>query len=368
MLKKISDRGLLGAGIIGLIAGLAFAQAQPAPVRAPAPRRAPTPAPPPPTTPNGVVASNASLRDKALATLTEAAARGTAEEAANAIEALIPTPGRLTQAVVPALKDPSPGLRGVAALAVGKAKLVSAAPAVEALVNDQSVQVRAAAIFALKRLGRPVDLTPLAEMLTDPQPPVRAQAAFVLGELGDATALPMLVESVRSMPKRADPSEQRLLELQIAEARVKLGDDLALVDIRAALYPARAEDMEATALAAQLAGQIRDRASVNQLITLASTIDGQKRPMPAEVRLAAAGSLARLGQPHGGPIALEYTKNSRDVLRAQAAFVLGEIGMEDNLPELDRMLSDPVGRVRIAAAAGILKITGDRAGGAGGNP
>jgi HEAT repeat protein len=302
-------------------------------------------------------ASIGSLRERALTKLTEAAARGTPEEAANAVEAMIPTPGRLTQAVVSALRDPSAGLRGVAAMSVGKARLAQVSSAVEPLVNDPSPQVRAAAIFALRRLGRSIDPTPLSEMLFDNDPRVRSQAAFVLGELGDPSALPMLSESVRSVPKRTDPSEQRLLELQVAEARVKLGDELALVDVRAALYPARAEDFEAAALAAALLGQLRDRASVNQLIELTRMTDGNKRPMPGEVRLAAAASLAKLGQPFGGPIALEYANNSRDALRAQAAFVFGEIGDTANLGELSRLMEDPVGRVRIAAASAVLRVT-----------
>jgi hypothetical protein len=50
-----------------------------------------------------------------------------------------------------------------------------------------------------------------------------------------------------------------MMELQISEARVKLGDEEALIDIRAALFPARSEDLEATALAAQIAANCAPR-------------------------------------------------------------------------------------------------------------
>ena len=58
------------------------------------------------------------------------------------------------------------------------------------------------------------------------------------------------------------------MELQIAQARVRLGDEEAIHSIRAALFPARSEDLEATALAAQLTGELNDRASARELVML----------------------------------------------------------------------------------------------------
>jgi len=53
-------------------------------------------------------------------------------------------------------------------------------------LDDESVQVRRAAVEALAELGRAADevVGPLASRLKDPSPEVRAAAAWALGELG----------------------------------------------------------------------------------------------------------------------------------------------------------------------------------------
>ncbi|MBX3402291.1 MAG: HEAT repeat domain-containing protein [Phycisphaeraceae bacterium] len=296
------------------------------------------------------------MRERALMLLSAAAGGATPEERVNALEALTLAPGRLNAVVGQSLTDPNPGVRGVAAMAVGRARLRSASGLVQPLLSDPSPLVRSAAIYALLRCEQPVDATPLAEMLMDSDPLVRAQAAFVLGELGEPSALGPLRDAARRSLPRASPAAVRLMDLQIAEARIKLGDDTALVDIRTALFPARPEDLEAVALAAQIAGQVGDRSSIDRLVFLTAEWDRDRRPMPAEIRLAAAASLAKLGRRQGSFIADIYRKNEQDTLRAHAAMVYGETGWPENLDVLNEMMQDPSGRVRVAAAAGIVKI------------
>ncbi len=304
----------------------------------------------------------AQLRERAFGLLLSAASGESAEERANAIEALIQSPPRLKGVAGAALADSSPAVRGIAAMAVGKARLTELASQLRPLISDQFPQVRANAIFALLRCDQPVDPTPLAEMLNSPRPQVRAQAAFVLGELGEKSAVGPLREAHRHGLAKASPAAVRLMELQIAEARAKLGDDDGLIDIRTALFPARAEDLEATALAAQIVGQIGDRASVDRLMYLTAEWDRDKQPLPAEIRLAAASSLAKLGRRQGSFIADQYKANESDILRAQAALVYGDTGWLENLPTLTAMLDDPSGRVRVAAASAIVRITSSAGG------
>lgn len=306
--------------------------------------------------------SKGELRERALSTLQGIAASGTPEERGNAIEALSKTPARLSGIIEPALSDPSPGLRSLAAMVIGKARLEGHGDQLAVMVSDQSVFVRSAALFALKRTGARVDLSQIADMLVDSQARVRAQGAFILGELGEKSALGPLREAARDAMSRANPAEVRLMQLQVGEARVKLGEEAGLSDIRAALFPARSEDLEATALACQIIGEVRDQSSVNQLINLTQQKDDSGAPMPAEIRLAAAGGLARVGrQPrNAAAIAREYLSNPSDAIRAQAAYVLGESGDYDSLGALDELMKDSVGRVRVAAAAAIVKITSTR--------
>mgnify|MGYP000027918690 CR=1 FL=1 len=318
---------------------------------------APADAPTARTSPTDAIAT-AQFRERALGILTAAASGEDSEQRANAIEALIPTPARLKPLLGPALADQNPGVRGIAAMAVGRARITDLAPLVGPLLSDPVPQVRANAIYALVRCGQDVDPTPLGEMLYDPSPLARAQAAYVLGELGEQSAIGPLRDAQRKGMPRAAPGAVRMMELQMAEARTKLGDDDALIDIRTALFPARNEDLEATALAAQIVGQVGDQAAIDRLMYLTAEWDRDRQPLPAEIRLTAAGSLAKLGHRQGSFIALQYCKNPRDVLRAQAAHVLGETGWQENLPTLTPMLDDPSGRVRVAAASAVAKITG----------
>jgi HEAT repeat protein len=301
--------------------------------------------------------ARATLRERALTVLSSAATNGLPEERANAIEGLSATPARLTPLIDQALADPNVGIRSVAAMAAGNARIASTAPRLRAMLADDAPQVRAAAMFGLKRCGESVDLTPLASMLMASSPQVRAQAAFLLGELGERSAVPLLKDAGRAGVSRTDRPHVRVMDLQLAEARVKLGDETALPEIRAALFPASPEDLEATALACQIIGSIHDAPSVNRLIELVRPIDDKKQVMPAEVRLGAASALAKLGQRHGAYIADQYRANKLDPLRAQAAMVYGDVGDVENLPLLVDMMNDPIGRVRVAAAAAIVRIT-----------
>ncbi len=302
-------------------------------------------------------AARLDLRQEAVVLLEAATQSEHAAIRANAFEALENDPARLAGVIGAGLRDENLGVRAVAAMAVGRVRLIGSIRDVEPLLHDPSSRVRASAMYALSACGREVDLTPLASMLQDDNPLVRAQAALVLGLLGEETALRMLQETARDPMPRASVAEYRLLQLQLAEARARLGDTDALHEIRAALYPSRPEDLEATALAAMIIGEIEDRGAIDQLVLLTARQDERGGLMPPEVRLAAAGSLAELGLRRGGFIGLEYARHARATVRAQAAYVLGRIGSPEGLPALADLLGDRSGQVRVSAAAAILMIT-----------
>jgi HEAT repeat protein len=297
------------------------------------------------------------LREQAAGVLLDYAERGTPEEKANAMEGLISMPARLEPVVRANLRSANTGVRTVAAMAAGKARLARLNDSVRPLLDDSTPQVRAAAIFALMRNGASVDPSLLGAMLDDPDTRVRSHAAFILGELRNKTAVPMLLEASGAPAMRTDPQLDRLMRLQIAEALVKLGREDAIHEVRAALYPARPEDLEACALAVQILGQVKDQQVKSQLQMLSSERYDNGNPMPIEVRLAAAASLARMQE--NGPAAMAQGLLGAESApqRAQAALVLGETGQKDWLPSLAPLLSDQVPLVRIAAAAAILKIT-----------
>jgi HEAT repeat protein len=313
--------------------------------------------------------ARAALRERALGMLDQAATDpARAELRANALEGLQFTPERLRAVIkgVPAqnvgggvvggLEDSIPGVRGVAAMVVGRAKLKEVAEDCRPLLSDPEPLVRIGAIYALKRCGREVDVSPLADFLYDQSPRVRAQAAFVLGEFGEPSAIPMLIEAVRDSNVNGTTSQDRLMELQFAEARAKLGDRDALHEIRAALFPGQSDDLEACALASQIVGELKDRPSIDRLVYLTTMKDDAGQLMPPEIRLAAAGSLAKLGLRQGSFIAAEFASSQQEVQRAQSAYVFGVTGHIANLEHLERMLDDPSQSVRVSAAAAVVRI------------
>ena len=299
----------------------------------------------------------AALREKALSLLANTAQAGSPEERANALESLVQTPARLSGVAEIALQDQNVGVRSVAALAIGKAKLANLAPRLRPLLNDENPFARGAAIFALKRCGQTVDVSPLAGLLFDPNPRIRAHGAYILGELGDKSAIGPLREAHKQSAARANAAEMKISDLQIAEARIKLGDETALADIRSALYPAKPEEVEAAVLAIQIIGQVKDTASTNRLIELTAAKDPSGQELAGEIRMAAASALAKLGQPQGSYIAREYFRGGRETLRAQAANLFGETQRPENLQMVSQLMDDPDGRVRVAAAAAVVKIT-----------
>jgi HEAT repeat protein len=308
--------------------------------------------------------SREDLRARAIDGLGALASDPDPQVRANAIEAMLEAPERVEPIVRAGLKDANLGVRTVAAMAAGKLALVEVAPDVRPLLTDPSPFVRAAAIFALRRCGQDVDPTPLASMLlNDPSVRVRAHAAVILGELGDASALGLLRQAAKDPMVKADQAEVRLLRLQIAEAMVKLGDDEQVGPIRAALYPSQPDELEATALAVQIIGQVDDRAAVDQLIYLAQRKNERNQTMPAEIRLGVAGALAKMGKPEGTFVAEEFRTSENAALRAQAAFVYGQTGQVENLARLELLMIDPAPTVRVSAAGAVLVAT-DRIGGA----
>jgi HEAT repeat protein len=309
----------------------------------------------PPAAPDPIAIS--ALRERALDLLAESAAGQDPQLRANALEAMSASPVRLVPLIAIALRDENAGVRSTAAVIVGKSNLRDLAAAVRPLLNDPSPFVRASAIYAMARTGAQVDRTPLAGLLLgDPSPRVRAHAAFLLGEMGDRSATGLLKEAARTPVPRAPAAEVRLMQVQIAEAMVKLGDEAQIESIRAALYPSRPEELEATALAVQVIGHLRDRGAIDELVYLTAVRDEMGSPMPAEVRLGAAASLARLGLRRGAFLADEFAEHRTPTLRAQAAHVYGEVGDPAHLPRLERMMADSDGLVRVSAAAAIVKI------------
>ncbi len=280
---------------------------------------------------------------------------------ANAVEALMLSPDDLRMVAQAMLADPNRGVRFVAAMAVGRTRMAEFAAMVQPLLVDESPSVRAAAIYALTRFGQKIDPTPLAAMARSDDPEVRSNAYMVLGEMGNPTAVPIIRQSLGKGMRRINPARVRLIELQAAEAMVKLGDLNQLEPIRAALFSPTGgpgDQSELTALAAQIAGRLHDEGSRPMLVRLIGAIGESARP--AEIRLTAAASLAELGvQDHVqiARLSRAYIRDRDPIVRGQAALALGRSEGRAAVPDLERMLFDSDPSVQLAAAKSVLIAT-----------
>lgn len=313
------------------------------------------------------VAPSEELRQAAIERLIVLTSDRNPQIRANAIEALSPVTERVEPIVALAINDPNEGVRSVAAMVAGRRNLATLAPSIRGLLVDKSPFVRSAAMFAMAKFGEEVDLTELSRMLLeDPNTRIRSQAAFILGELGEQSAIPLLIQSSVTAIPNASAIERKIFRLQIAEALVKLGHQESLDTIRAALYPSRPDELEATALAVQIIGQLRDESSIDQLIFLSDP--EAEQPMPAEVRLGVASALARMGHREGSFVAMSYFDSDIDPVRAQAASVFGVTESPENLGRLEMMLvNDQSLLVQAAAAGGIVDYTQRQLARSGGN-
>ncbi|MFI4916282.1 MAG: HEAT repeat domain-containing protein [Phycisphaerales bacterium JB060] len=297
-------------------------------------------------------------RERAIEQLEEMAGHPDPVIRGNALEALLDAPGRAGVWLERGLSDESPGVRAVALTGIGQSRRSELAEQARPLLGDQSPWVRLSAAYALAANGDTSGMQEIVQALMGSDVPrLRAQAAFVLGELGNRSALPLLHDAVAKPMPMAQPSQVRLMSLQMSEAMVKLGDAGQIQPIRAALYPARAEDLEATALAARVLGEVGDHASESQLAFLTARLDDQGNMLPPEVRLSAVYALAQLGKTQGDTIAMAYLDDSRGSVRGLSALTLGEIGNTRHLDVIEPLMEDPDPSVRVHASAAVVRLT-----------
>jgi HEAT repeat protein len=271
-----------------------------------------------------------------------------------AIEALEADPTVLEPAVRRGLGDPNPGVRFCAAVVGSKARLPGLAPLVEPLLLDPSPSVQAGAILALHRCGRTVDPTPLGSMVVSPSPEIRGNAVMVLGDLGNRSAVPLLKAGYETPMPRAMPAAVRVVDLQIAEAMVKLGDLSQLEPVHAALF-SRSDQGECIALACQIVGTLRDKSALPMLQRLIDAGGDDTRPL--EIRLVAAIACMKILNPGPealGELGLQGARDSRPEVRALSARLLGWFSTPQSAAALSQLLRDKDPSVQISAAASVL--------------
>ena len=302
------------------------------------------------------------LRDEAIAILLDASRSANPALRSNAIEAMQMLPDRARPLVQRGLADPNPAVRFAAAVTAGMLEFDSLAAGVRPLVDDANPSVRAAAIYSLHKLGEPIDLTPLAQMLASQDPGLRSNVALILGLMGDASAIPMLAQAGQRPMPRVGEQRVAVVRIQIAEAMAKLGDEGALVSLRAGAHSSIGE---VRVVAINAIGALGDEKGAAMLQVLLER-------QPVEVRLAATGALARVArkqqfeqqsmgqwlsqmQDKARPMVLTQSRSETQAHRSQAAWVLGWFDDAQTLSRIRQMMTAEAGPPRVAAAASGLR-------------
>jgi HEAT repeat protein len=343
-------------------------------------------------------------QDRAIQTILEAFRSSDARLRVNAIEAMQPRPDRVLPMVQLGLQDPNEAVRYAALVTVGKLELDSMGPAARERQDDPSPHVQAAAIFATHQTMGPeaAEMSRLGRLIASGDPGLRSNVANVLGEMDDASARVLLRDMADEELPMANAAQRTITRLQIAEAMVKLEQQMrfregdgqveyapgSLAALRAAMF---STDYEARVLAVQILGRLGDQSmapGIRQFIIADE---------PIELRLAAVEAVHRLGLPAGGRLAVraagfqgsDYANEARRFIRnnrgsalvpyyqrlledpqqlnqtaasvrAQAAATLAFVPGGESADALLDLLNDPSAQVRLAAAAAVIDRTSPR--------
>jgi HEAT repeat protein len=312
-----------------------------------------------------VVVEEQHLRAAAIEILTRAVDSTNPLLRANAIEGLKNASTPLASEMIrKGLGDENRAVRFTAAMITGELQLKEMRRLVEPLLLDTSESVQAAAMYAVKRCGGSPNISPLAGMLLGEDPEVKGNAALVLGELGDSSAISLLNYALGRGLLKSGTARRKIVELQIAEAMIKLGDLTQLEGVRAALF-GRPEEGEIIALACQICGEVKDEGALPNLLDLATR--GGRQQQSAEIRMAAAMAASQINPQRAVlSVPTAYMSNPRFELRAQAAMTLGASRQPAALPYLMELMQDANPLVQVAAASGVLQIQRGLSGPSGG--
>ena len=297
-----------------------------------------------------------------------------------------------------ALTSEVPELRMAAASALGKLGETSAVPKLVDSLTDENPQVRIRSAAALSQLDHPKAVPALIERLSDPHGEVRREAAVALASIGTdqalAALLDMLEDNNTSIRRIAASS---LGNAGTVEAVQPLAD--ALADESSAVRSSavfsiiellsNAPTQQSHQIRDTVVSELKDAdsATVQPLVEILdeSTQRRQRRnaawflgrvvsePDDKTIEVLidalesednstsqfAATSLSEMGGDDVEDQLLEFLDNSsNDDARAQAVYVLGQIGGQRSADKIQKLTEDDSKQVRKRAFAAVSKFRG----------
>jgi HEAT repeat protein len=255
--------------------------------------------------------------------------------------------GELIPMVTPLLKSDSVSVRFTAAIAIGDTKYSPGEFAVRRLLNDKDENTKIAAAYAMTKLGNRDFDSLIENALMSKDQTVRANAALLLGKLGDKKNVELLYSTLR------DSNSSDRVKFQAVEAIAMLGDEEIYQKKLWALLISKYADDRIIGIRAM--GALGTENAKNAIVTMLSD------EVP-EVRLWAARQLGRLGDPTGQVEVLEYFKEispgfdsiRRNEANVLAAMAIGQIGTEELVKYLPRLLKSRSKKVQLSASQAVL--------------
>lgn len=255
-----------------------------------------------------------------------------------------------------ALSDPYRGVRFAACMALAHLRDGESIELVRAQLKDPSPSVKAAAIFALHRMGDASHTWELARLLLySSDQEVRRNTALIFAELGDAKAMLVLRRAIRD--------SDIAVRWHVHEAMARLGDKEAMERLILFAHSGYGDERLIGIMAL---GRIGNRQAINCLQ------DMIRRDNPLEVKLAAIRAIGQIGAPTGDDLArkaLTWTpdKQGKEMpvepqevrqvrIRSMAAMALAEVGRPEVAASLLERVRQDDARVGVAAAAAILRV------------
>ena len=305
----------------------------------------------------------------AMATLRQAAEDPDPVTRSNAIEALSRTVGAEAGPLFQqSLSDPYPSVRFAAAMAMGDVGYQPALAQLRQMAGHDRASSQAepdkrvfcAVIYAMHKMGDTTFTGELGSLLMDQEQEVRADAAMVMGRMHEPSGItPLKVQ----LDQEQDPSVQ----LQLLESLALLGDEQSAIRMEAHTKTQYMEDRLVAIAAMEQGEPSRARIVLAHLVS---------EKQPPRVRVAAAGTLAKLGQTNrdlyklasraaqdpdavmskAGTTQEPPTQFEVRSLQRLAAIALGWMDRQEAVDILRPLLNSQDGGVKVASAMSIVRL------------
>ncbi len=247
------------------------------------------------------------------------------------------------------LKDPIIPVRFSAALAVGDMQYKPGRAAIESLMRDDNPNVQIAAAFALAKLGNPTYSNLIIQASTSIDQTLRANSALIMGKLGNQGNLPHLNRILQ------DIESSDRARFQAVESLAMLKDPFIYKSKLWPLLISKHPDDRVIGIRGMAA--IGTSEAKNAILTM---LDDDI----VEVRLCAAGQLAKLNDYSGEQEVLSYlsknpvSNDSPSVSNTMATLAIGWFRSNQLAAYLPKLIQSRSPLQQIIAAQSILVLAG----------